>query len=82
MHSIFELDYPRPLTQVIVVSDGSTDETEAIVGEWADRGVILMAVPRGGKVAALNQALTGATGEILFFTDVPGSRSIRRPCVT
>jgi cellulose synthase/poly-beta-1,6-N-acetylglucosamine synthase-like glycosyltransferase len=70
LQSIFELDYPRPLMQVIVVSDGSTDKTEAIVREWTDRGVILVAVPHAGKVAALNQAMTGATGEILFFTDV------------
>jgi cellulose synthase/poly-beta-1,6-N-acetylglucosamine synthase-like glycosyltransferase len=70
LQSIFALDYPKELMQVIVVSDGSTDETEAIVREWADRGVALLSVPRGGKVAALNRALTGAVGEILFFTDV------------
>jgi hypothetical protein len=36
------LDYPKELLQVIVVSDGSTDETEAIVREWADRGVVTL----------------------------------------
>jgi cellulose synthase/poly-beta-1,6-N-acetylglucosamine synthase-like glycosyltransferase len=70
LESLFALDYPTKLVEIIVVSDGSTDNTGAIVREWSDRGVVLMAVPRGGKVAALNQALTRASGEILFFTDV------------
>jgi len=70
LQSIIELDYPRPLMQIVVVSDGSTDETESIVREWKDHGAVLLSVPHGGKVAALNQALTIATGEILFFTDV------------
>jgi cellulose synthase/poly-beta-1,6-N-acetylglucosamine synthase-like glycosyltransferase len=70
LQSILALDYPKGLIQVIVVSDGSTDKTEAIVREWMDRGVVLLSVARGGKVAALNQAMTGARGEILFFTDV------------
>jgi cellulose synthase/poly-beta-1,6-N-acetylglucosamine synthase-like glycosyltransferase len=68
--SLFALDYPKELVQIIVVSDGSTDNTEAIVREWSGGGVVLLAVPRGGKVAALNQALVRASGEILFFTDV------------
>jgi len=56
--------------QIIVVSDGSTDETEAIVRQRAGEAVLLLSVPRGGKVAALNHALPHATGEIVFFTDV------------
>jgi cellulose synthase/poly-beta-1,6-N-acetylglucosamine synthase-like glycosyltransferase len=70
LESLFALDYPKELVTIIVVSDGSTDSTESIVREWADRGVILLTVPRGGKVAALNEALPQATGDILFFTDV------------
>ena len=64
------LDYPRELVNVIVVSDGSTDGTEAIVREFADKGVTLLAVPRGGKAAALNAGMAAAAGEIVFFTDV------------
>jgi cellulose synthase/poly-beta-1,6-N-acetylglucosamine synthase-like glycosyltransferase len=56
--------------QIIVVSDGSTDETEAIVRAYAGEAVLLLSVPRGGKVAALNHALPHATGEVVFFTDV------------
>jgi biofilm PGA synthesis N-glycosyltransferase PgaC len=53
-----------------VISDGSTDGTEAIAASFADRGVRLLCAPRGGKAAALNAGLAQASGDILFFTDV------------
>lgn len=70
IETIFALRYPKHLLQILVVSDGSTDETDAIVKEFADRGVELLVVPRGGKAAALNAALPRASCELLFFTDV------------
>jgi cellulose synthase/poly-beta-1,6-N-acetylglucosamine synthase-like glycosyltransferase len=70
LESIFALDYPKRLLEIIVVSDGSTDETEAIVQEYADRGVQFLAAPHYGKAAALNLAFQRASGEIFFFTDV------------
>jgi len=70
LESILALDYPPELEQIIVVSDGSTDVTEAIVREFSARGVELLVVPRGGKARALNAAMRRASGEILFFTDV------------
>lgn len=70
LETLLALDYPKQLLQIIVVSDGSTDETESIVRSYADRGVELLIAPRGGKAAALNLAFERATGEILFFTDV------------
>src|SRR5258708_40125637 len=39
LETIFALDYPKHLLEIIVVSDGSTDDTEVIVGEYSDRGV-------------------------------------------
>jgi cellulose synthase/poly-beta-1,6-N-acetylglucosamine synthase-like glycosyltransferase len=64
------LDYPRELVNIIVVSDGSTDRTEAIVREFGGRRVALLIVPHRGKAAALNAGLKAATGDIVFFTDV------------
>jgi cellulose synthase/poly-beta-1,6-N-acetylglucosamine synthase-like glycosyltransferase len=64
------LDYPRELVEILVVSDGSTDQTEDIVRSYADRGVHLIVVPRGGKAAALNAAFERARGKFLFLTDV------------
>jgi biofilm PGA synthesis N-glycosyltransferase PgaC len=68
--SILDLDYPPELRRVIVISDGSTDRTDAIAREFAGQGVDLLRVPRGGKAAALNAGLRAARGQILFFTDV------------
>jgi len=70
LDTILALDYPQELLQVIVVSDGSTDETEAIVRGYSDRGVQLLVAPRAGKAAALNLAFGQASGDLLFFTDV------------
>lgn len=56
--------------EVIVSSDGSTDETEAIVKAFEDRGVRLVSSSeRGGKEAGQARAIATARGEILIFTD-------------
>jgi len=69
LESILALDYPRDLLEILVISDGSTDATDAIAGEFTS-AVRLLRVPRGGKAAALNAGIEQARGEILFFTDV------------
>ncbi len=64
------LDYPGSL-QIIVASDASTDGTDEIAREYAERGVELVRnEPRSGKEAAQGRAIARATGEILVFTDV------------
>jgi cellulose synthase/poly-beta-1,6-N-acetylglucosamine synthase-like glycosyltransferase len=68
--TILALNYPPESLEIIVVSDGSSDETESIVNEYAGRGVQLIAAPHNGKAAALNLAFARAHGELLFFTDV------------
>lgn len=70
LESILRLDYPRARMQILVISDGSTDQTDRMAVEFRDRGVELLRVPHGGKAAALNAGMARATGEILFFTDV------------
>ena len=70
LESLFRMDYPRDLVEIIIISDGSTDGTEAIVSEFADQNVILLKVPKGGKPAALNAGMERATGDVIFFTDV------------
>lgn len=70
LDSLLALRYPPERLQVIVISDGSEDGTDAIALEYASRGVDLIRVPPGGKAAALNAGMSRATGEILFFTDV------------
>ncbi len=70
LESILALDYPRELLQVIVISDGSTDGTEAAVREFAPQGIEIVPIPKSGKAIALNEGMRRARGEILFFTDV------------
>ena len=70
LKSILALQYPRDRMEVIVASDGSTDQTAAIAQSFASEGVRLIQLPRGGKPAALNAAIPMARGEILVLTDV------------
>jgi len=65
-----QLDYPKDKLQIIIVSDGSSDSTPQIVGEFSSQGVISMHRPeRQGKTAALNRALEVAKNEIIVFSD-------------
>lgn len=68
--SVLDVEYPRDKMEVIVVSDGSTDGTAAIAAGFAEAGVRLMDLPRGGKCAALNAGIADASGEVLILTDV------------
>ena len=70
LESILDLDYPRELMEILVVSDASTDATDAIAGSFAGRGVQLLRVAKGGKPAALNTAVPLTKNEILVLTDV------------
>jgi cellulose synthase/poly-beta-1,6-N-acetylglucosamine synthase-like glycosyltransferase len=61
------LDYPRELLEVIVASDGSSDATaERARAAGAD---LVLELPPGGKVAALNAGAERASGELLAFSD-------------
>ena len=69
LENLLSLDYPRERLDIVVASDGSTDDTEQIVARYRDRGVRLLAYPRSGKIPALNAAVTHATGDVLVFSD-------------
>jgi cellulose synthase/poly-beta-1,6-N-acetylglucosamine synthase-like glycosyltransferase len=61
------LEYPRERLQVIVASDGSSDATvERARAAGAD---LVLDLPPGGKVAALNAGADQASGELLAFSD-------------
>ena len=64
------LDYPKEKMEIIVVSDGSTDETDRIVEKFSSQGVRLIRQdPRQGKTCALNKGIAAATGGIVVFAD-------------
>ena len=61
------LDYPPDRIEVVVASDGSSDRTAELArSAGAD---LVLELPRGGKVAALNQAVRRASGEVFAFSD-------------
>ncbi len=64
----FALDYPPEQLEIIVVADGSNDQTSAIVSR-EPRVRLLYQPERRGKMAALNRAAAAANGEILVFSD-------------
>jgi len=62
--------YAHDRIEVIVVSDGSTDETDRLVATYPDSRVTLIRQePRAGKSPALNRAVACARGDVLVFTD-------------
>jgi cellulose synthase/poly-beta-1,6-N-acetylglucosamine synthase-like glycosyltransferase len=70
LEATLALRYPGE-REVIVASDASSDDTDAVAASFADRGVTLVRrEPRGGKEAAQAAAIAKARGEILAFTDV------------
>jgi cellulose synthase/poly-beta-1,6-N-acetylglucosamine synthase-like glycosyltransferase len=79
LEAVLALDYPADRRQILVVSDASTDRTDAIVSAFRTSEVELLRLEeRGGKTAAENAAVAHARGEIIVTTDasvrvLPGS---------
>jgi poly-beta-1,6-N-acetyl-D-glucosamine synthase len=71
LRNLLELDYPPERCQIVVVSDGSTDRTEAILREHASnpRVQVVMNQLSRGKACGLNDAISVAAGEVIVFTD-------------
>ena len=71
LRNLAELDYSSDLLEVIIVSDGSTDGTEAILRAHAGPRVrLLLLSSHQGKASALDRAIAAAAHEIVVFTDV------------
>ena len=83
LDNLLTLDYPPAKLDVVVVSDGSSDHTPAILADYArDSGLrtdartgartrvraVVKPVSQG-KAAGLNDAIQLATGAVLLFTD-------------
>ncbi len=57
--------------EIIVVNDGSTDNTETILHEMqlVDDRIIVISIPNGGVSHARNTGLDSATGDFITFVD-------------
>lgn len=65
------LDYPRDRLEIVVASDGSTDETNAIVKRFAPQGVKLILMWENiGKSAMISRSVPQLGGELVVFSDV------------
>jgi glycosyltransferase involved in cell wall biosynthesis len=72
------------IVEIIVVSSGSTDRTDAIVEEWSRKDPrirLIRQASRQGKASAINLFLADATGEVLVLESgdtVPAQDCIER----
>jgi len=62
-------DYPAGKLEIIIASDCSTDETDAIAREFPDRVRLVRSPERRGKEAAQKLAIRASAGDVLIFSD-------------
>ncbi len=74
IEDILAQDYPKDLTEIIIVDDHSTDRTSQIISSYADRGVKLLKLNEDKplnsyKKKAIAEAIRLSTGELMVATD-------------
>lgn len=71
LENLLSLEYPQEKLEIVVVSDGSSDGTAAILGEYQRDSRVRTIVKQvsQGKAAGLNDSIALARGEVLLFTD-------------
>ncbi|MHB8105786.1 MAG: glycosyltransferase family 2 protein, partial [Dehalococcoidales bacterium] len=67
IETVLEATYPDK--EIIVIDDGSKDQTCRIAMDYSNRGVKVIQRPNGGKAMALNHGLLFARGEIIVIVD-------------
>lgn len=66
---LLRLDYPADRLHILVISDASTDGTDALVRQFGGRVELLRLLTRGGKTAAENAAASAIRGELVVNID-------------
>jgi len=68
INSVLAQDFPSGQMEILVVDDGSADDTAGRVRKYGDR-VQYFCKPNGGQASALNFGIDRARGEIVAFLD-------------
>ena len=69
IENLLKLDYPKDKLEIIVVDDGSKDNTYEIAKKYEKYGVKVFRKENGGKASALNYGFLRSTGEIIVSLD-------------
>jgi cellulose synthase/poly-beta-1,6-N-acetylglucosamine synthase-like glycosyltransferase len=67
------LDYPKEKLEIIIASDGSTDNSNRIIANYLNRGINFISYEKHmGKSALINKTVPKARGEIVVLSDASG----------
>ena len=86
VESMLKLEYPKEKLTILVINDGSKDETASIVQEFVKRDprVVLFTVPPGeggkGKSRALNLALKQVNSDVIAIYDADNTPHPKALC--
>src|SRR5712691_4430638 len=70
IENLLSSEYPAGKLEVIIASDGSSDDTAARAERYEDRGVRVRSFhQRRGKAAVLNDVVPDARGDIVVLAD-------------
>lgn len=72
VQNLLDQDYPADRVEILIVSDGSTDDTQARLEKLARAHAQVHAwslTKNKGKAVAINLAMENVTGELVVFTD-------------
>jgi glycosyltransferase involved in cell wall biosynthesis len=69
LDSVFAQKLPDWTMEVIVVDDGSTDNTQKVLSKWTVKCKVIRHNTNGGKGSAVTEAFKYVTGDIILIQD-------------
>ena len=70
LENALKLDYPEAALKILVLSDGSTDATEAIASEFGQKILLRAERDRRGRLQMLGETVELLDSDIVVFSDV------------